>query len=84
MQLLWRGIAAYVFHYQIDLMFGCASLHGTDPDALAPNLTYLLLTTIWPRQPCALAHCRTAMSRCAGCRPASDRLRSACRPSCRR
>lgn len=41
MQLLWRGIAAYVFHYQIDLMFGCASLHGTDPDALAPELTYL-------------------------------------------
>ncbi len=33
MQLLWRGIAAYVFHYQIDLMFGCASLPGTDPDA---------------------------------------------------
>jgi putative hemolysin len=41
MQLLWRGIAAYVFHYQIDLMFGCASLHGTDPDTLAADLTYL-------------------------------------------
>jgi putative hemolysin len=41
MQLLWRGIAAYVFHYQIDLMFGCASLHGTDPDVLAADLTYL-------------------------------------------
>jgi putative hemolysin len=41
MQLLWRGIAAYVFHYQIDLMFGCASLHGTDLDALAADLTYL-------------------------------------------
>ncbi len=41
MQLLWRGIAAYVFEYQIDLMFGCASLPGTDPDALAPELTYL-------------------------------------------
>ena len=41
MQLLWRGIAAYVFHYDIDLMFGCASLPGTDPDALAPELTYL-------------------------------------------
>ena len=41
MQLLWRGIAAYVFHYGIDLMFGCASLSGTDPDALAPELTYL-------------------------------------------
>lgn len=41
MQLLWRGIAAYVFHHQIDLMFGCASLPGTDPDALATELTYL-------------------------------------------
>ncbi|MGC8469355.1 MAG: GNAT family N-acetyltransferase [Acetobacteraceae bacterium] len=41
MQLLWRGIAAYVFHHRIDLMFGCASLPGTDPDALAPELTYL-------------------------------------------
>ena len=41
MQLLWRGIAAYVFHYGIDLMFGCASLHGTDPEALAGELTYL-------------------------------------------
>lgn len=41
MQLLWRGIAAYVFHFQIDLLFGCASLTGTDPDALATELTYL-------------------------------------------
>src|SRR5690349_5542707 len=35
MQLLWSGIAAYVFHYDIGLMFGCASLPGTDPGALA-------------------------------------------------
>ncbi|MBN8891210.1 MAG: hemolysin-like protein [Rhodospirillales bacterium 70-18] len=41
MQLLWRGIAAYVFRHNIDLMFGCASLPGTDPDALATELTYL-------------------------------------------
>lgn len=41
MQLLWRGIAAYIFHHQIDLMFGCASLPGTDPDALAAPLSYL-------------------------------------------
>ena len=41
LQLLWRGIAAYVFKHRIDLMFGCASLHGTDLDALAPQLTYL-------------------------------------------
>ncbi len=41
MQLLWRGIAAYVAEQKIDLMFGCASLPGTDPEALAEELTYL-------------------------------------------
>jgi putative hemolysin len=41
LQLLWRGIAACVFRYRIDLMFGCASLPGTDLDALAPQLSYL-------------------------------------------
>ena len=41
MQLLWGGIAAYVFHYRIALMFGCASLPGTDPEALAEPLSYL-------------------------------------------
>lgn len=41
MQLLWRGIAAYVFRHEIDLMFGCASLVGTNPDALALELSYL-------------------------------------------
>jgi putative hemolysin len=58
MQLLWRGIAAYVFHYQIDLMFGCASLHGTDPDALAPELTYLYYNHLAPPavRPRALPH----------------------------
>src|SRR5579863_826866 len=41
MSLLWSGIAAYVFHYDIALMFGCASVPGTDPDALAVPLSYL-------------------------------------------
>lgn len=41
MQLLWRGIAAYIFRHQIDVMFGCASLPGTDPNALAEELSYL-------------------------------------------
>ena len=41
MQLLWRGIAAYVFAHEIDLMFGCASLAGTDPEQNAAALTYL-------------------------------------------
>ncbi|MBU8536904.1 GNAT family N-acetyltransferase [Falsiroseomonas tokyonensis] len=41
LQLLWRGIAAFVFRHRIDLMFGCASLPGTDLEALAPQLSYL-------------------------------------------
>ena len=41
MQLLWRGIAAYIAVQEIDLMFGCASLPGTDPDGMAEELTYL-------------------------------------------
>jgi putative hemolysin len=58
MQLLWGGIAAYVFHYQIDLMFGCASLPGTDTDALAAELTYLYYHHLAPPalRPRALPH----------------------------
>lgn len=41
MQLLWRGIAAYVGEHDIALMFGCASLPGTDPSRLAVPLSYL-------------------------------------------
>ena len=40
-QLLWRGIAAYLAAHRIGWMFGCASLHGTDPDGLAPQLSFL-------------------------------------------
>jgi len=41
MQLLWRGIADYIAAYGIEILFGCASLPGTDPKALAVPLTYL-------------------------------------------
>ncbi|MDR6293735.1 MULTISPECIES: GNAT family N-acetyltransferase [Inquilinus] len=41
MQLLWRGIAAYLFHHDIEIMFGCASLPGIDADALKLPLSYL-------------------------------------------
>jgi putative hemolysin len=65
MQLLWRGIAAYVFHYQIDLMFGCASLPGTDPDGLAVELTYLYQNHLAPPalRPRALPHRFVEMQR---------------------
>ena len=41
MQLLWRGIADYVFYYNIDVMFGCGSLPSTDVKKLAVPLSYL-------------------------------------------
>ncbi len=58
MQLLWSGIAAYVFHHKIDLMFGCASLPGTDTDVLAAELTYLYYYHLAPPalRPRALPH----------------------------
>jgi putative hemolysin len=55
MQLLWRGIAAYVFQHRIDVMFGCASLPGTDPDAIATDLTYLYYHHLAPPSICPRA-----------------------------
>ena len=65
MQLLWRGIAAYVFLHRIDLMFGCASLPGTDPDLLSAELTYLYQNHLAPPalRPRALPHRYVEMRR---------------------
>jgi len=41
MSILWKGLAAYMFRYDIKLMFGCASMPGTDIDKLAVPLSYL-------------------------------------------
>jgi putative hemolysin len=65
LQLLWRGIAAYVFQHRVDLMFGCASLPGTDLNALAPALSYLHHSHLAPPalRPRALAHRYVPMDR---------------------
>jgi putative hemolysin len=41
MQLLWRGLGLYIARHNVALMFGCASLPGTDPQALKIPLSYL-------------------------------------------
>ncbi len=41
MQLMWRGIADYVLRHEITLLFGCASLPGTEIEKLGPALGYL-------------------------------------------
>jgi len=38
---LWNGLAIYVARHRIELLFGVASFHGTDPEALAQPLSCL-------------------------------------------
>lgn len=41
MHALWGGLAKYVAVHRIDILFGVASFHGTDIDALAAPLSLL-------------------------------------------
>lgn len=41
MQLLWAGIAEYIGRHEVQVMFGCGSLHGTDPAEIRLPLAYL-------------------------------------------
>ncbi len=41
MLFMWRGLIAYLDRHDITLMFGCASLHGVEPDTLKLELAYL-------------------------------------------
>jgi len=40
-ELLWHGIWTYVKHHRLDVMIGCASIEGTNPDALRLPLSFL-------------------------------------------
>ncbi|MEI6730324.1 MAG: GNAT family N-acyltransferase [Pseudomonadota bacterium] len=55
MQLLWRGIAEYVNLYGIKLMFGCASLFGTDVAEHKLSLSYLYHYHLAPSEMRAVA-----------------------------
>lgn len=50
MQLLWNGLAKYVFQHNISLLFGCASFPGTDTQALAQPLSYLYFNHLAPEE----------------------------------
>ncbi len=41
LNLLWQGIADYISVHNIDVLFGCASFHGTDVSAVDQQLSYL-------------------------------------------
>lgn len=40
-ELLWQGIWAYVLAHDIDVLFGCASLAGTDPEQFTQPLAFM-------------------------------------------
>lgn len=40
-ELLWHGISNYVAQHRLDVLIGCASLEGTNPDKLATQLAFL-------------------------------------------
>ena len=44
-ELLWQGIWNYVRAHRMDVMLGCASLEGTDPDVHATALSFLAEAT---------------------------------------
>ena len=41
LQLMWTALAKYVGEHDIELMFGCASFHGTDAGRIQEQLAYL-------------------------------------------
>ncbi len=50
MQLLWRGIGAYVIAHDVKIMFGCASLYGIDVPKHAEALSYLYHNHLAPAE----------------------------------
>lgn len=48
MQLLWRGIGAYIQQNQVSLCFGCASFIGTDVSLYKQALSYLYYNHLAP------------------------------------
>ncbi|MFG1477449.1 GNAT family N-acyltransferase [Xanthobacter sp. V4C-4] len=49
-ELLWHGVWSYILRNRIDVMFGCASLEGTDPEAMALPLSFLHHNALAPEE----------------------------------
>jgi putative hemolysin len=49
-ELLWHGLWTYVRQHKVDVMIGCASFEGTDPDAHAMALSFLYHYALAPEE----------------------------------
>ncbi|MCU9837079.1 GNAT family N-acetyltransferase [Ruegeria sp. WL0004] len=47
---LWNGLAAYVARHEIEILFGVASFHGTNPETLAEPLSLLYHSHLAPEE----------------------------------
>jgi L-ornithine Nalpha-acyltransferase len=57
-ELLWHGLWTYVREQKVDVMIGCASLAGTDPDRHAMALSFLHHNALAPPEWRCRAHDR--------------------------
>jgi L-ornithine Nalpha-acyltransferase len=55
MQLLWRGIAAYIKKYDVSVLFGCASMPGIEVEKYKNHLSYLYHNHLAPENVCSQA-----------------------------
>lgn len=55
-ELLWHGLWTYVREHKVDVMIGCASFPGTDPDEHAVPLSFMHHNVLAPRQWRCRAH----------------------------
>ena len=61
---LWNGLSEYVTEHEIEVLFGVASFHGTDPTALAAPLSLLHHRHLAPAElrPCAIGENAVSMN----------------------
>ncbi len=57
-ELLWHGLWTYIREHRVDVMIGCASFEGTDPDAHAMALSFLHAHALAPPEWRCRAHDR--------------------------
>jgi putative hemolysin len=55
-ELLWHGLWTYVREHKVDVMIGCASFEGTDPDEHAMALSFLYHYALAPEEWRVRAH----------------------------
>lgn len=55
-ELLWHGLWTYVRQHKVDVMIGCASFEGTDPDEHAMALSFLYHYALAPDEWYVRAH----------------------------